>query len=217
MVSLILIVPPPLQILNMYSPEIFHEREMSSGIEGSGTKKRSMRLLVDTKAQRVLYAQAGKDVADFLFSVRAMPAWSRSSIARSVRDGGNNLDNLDLDFIWRSINRGIREGLITEIDGGAVPYCSACQRRRSMSMSTTTVPCAAGALCVQQAGDATYTIMDDLQVAPMSAISGLNIFKVNIGTLEEMTVQVGHNEVGNHSTSQHKSVCFDHCYLWINL
>ncbi|KAM3294874.1 hypothetical protein ACQJBY_037639 [Aegilops geniculata] len=33
----------------------------------------SMKLLVDTKARRVLFAEAGKDVVDFLFSLLALP------------------------------------------------------------------------------------------------------------------------------------------------
>ncbi|KAF0918249.1 hypothetical protein E2562_023332 [Oryza meyeriana var. granulata] len=33
----------------------------------------SMKLLVDTEAQRVLFAEAGKDVVDFLFSLLALP------------------------------------------------------------------------------------------------------------------------------------------------
>ncbi|KAL6848161.1 hypothetical protein ACP4OV_022289 [Aristida adscensionis] len=34
----------------------------------------SMKLLVDTQTQRVLFAEAGKDVVDFLFSLLALPA-----------------------------------------------------------------------------------------------------------------------------------------------
>ncbi|CAO2193723.1 unnamed protein product [Urochloa humidicola] len=33
----------------------------------------NMKLLVDTKSQRVLYAEAGKDVVDFLFSILTLP------------------------------------------------------------------------------------------------------------------------------------------------
>jgi hypothetical protein len=33
----------------------------------------SMKLLIDTKAQRVLFAEASKDVVDFLFSLLALP------------------------------------------------------------------------------------------------------------------------------------------------
>ena len=33
----------------------------------------SMKLLIDTKARRVLFAEASKDVVDFLFSLLALP------------------------------------------------------------------------------------------------------------------------------------------------
>ncbi|TVU21785.1 hypothetical protein EJB05_31447, partial [Eragrostis curvula] len=39
----------------------------------NASTKLSMKLLVDTKAGRVLYAEAGKDVVDFLFSLLTMP------------------------------------------------------------------------------------------------------------------------------------------------
>ncbi|CAO2174659.1 unnamed protein product [Urochloa humidicola] len=47
-------------------------------------------------------------------------------------------------------------------------------------------------------GIVTYTVMDDLKVAPMSTISGitlLNTFGItDIGTLQEKTVQLGYDE-----------------------
>jgi hypothetical protein len=55
----------------------------------------------------------------------------------------------------------------------------------------------------------TYTVMDDLKVAPMSTISGitlLNTFGItDIGLLEEKTVQLGYAEV-MYFTPEH-SVC----------
>jgi hypothetical protein len=70
------------------------------------------------------------------------------------------------------------------------------------------VPRAAGAGFVQ--GIVTYTVMDNLKVAPMSSISGitlLNTFGVtDIGSLKEKTVQLGYTEV---STYCCKSVNFD--------
>ncbi|EMS48429.1 hypothetical protein TRIUR3_17149 [Triticum urartu] len=39
----------------------------------TGSTALSMKLLVDTKAQRVLFAEASKDVVDFLFSLLALP------------------------------------------------------------------------------------------------------------------------------------------------
>jgi hypothetical protein len=48
-------------------------------------------------------------------------------------------------------------------------------------------------------GVVTYTVMDDLKVAPMSTISGitlLNTFGItDIGSLQEKTVQLGYGEV----------------------
>jgi hypothetical protein len=48
-------------------------------------------------------------------------------------------------------------------------------------------------------GIVTYTVMDDLKVAPMSTISGitmLNTFGItDIGSLLQKTVQLGYDEV----------------------
>jgi hypothetical protein len=49
-------------------------------------------------------------------------------------------------------------------------------------------------------GVVTYTVMDDLKVAPMSTISGITLLNTlgitDIGILEEETVQLGYEEVG---------------------
>ncbi|XP_066379322.1 uncharacterized protein [Miscanthus floridulus] len=94
-----------------------------------------MKLLVDTKAERVLYAEAGKDVVDFLFSFLALP-------------------------VGTAVNGNNKNGLVRSL--------------------------------------VTYTVMDDLKVAPMSTISGitlLNTFGIpNISMLMEKTVQIGYEE-----------------------
>jgi hypothetical protein len=47
-----------------------------------------MKLLVDTKAQRVVYAEAGKEVIDFLFSLLALPLSAVTKLlATSARAG----------------------------------------------------------------------------------------------------------------------------------
>ncbi|KAF8704960.1 hypothetical protein HU200_031205 [Digitaria exilis] len=47
----------------------------------------SMRLVVDTDAERVAFAEAGKDVADFLFSLLAMPLARVSKLAADAGGG----------------------------------------------------------------------------------------------------------------------------------
>ncbi|XP_024315231.1 uncharacterized protein LOC100827759 [Brachypodium distachyon] len=91
---------------------------------------------------------------------------------------------------------------MTDVLATASPSCG-----QQMSMELKLVP-AAGArsqpVLQQQLGKGfvqgivTYTVMDDLKVAPMSSISGitlLNTFGVtDLSALQEKTVQLGYNE-----------------------
>jgi hypothetical protein len=58
----------------------------------------------------------------------------------------------------------------------------------------------AGAGFVQ--GNAMYTVMDDLKVVPMSTISAITLLNtlgvLNIGVVEQKTVQLGYDEVTIH-------------------
>ena len=58
-----------------------------------------MKLLVDTKAGRVLYAEAGKDVVDFLFSLLALP----------------------LGTVAKLLTAGAGAGSVVPLDGPAAP------------------------------------------------------------------------------------------------
>ncbi|KAM0860687.1 hypothetical protein ACQ4PT_046364 [Festuca glaucescens] len=53
------------------------EIKMTSTEKGSTASKLSMKLLVNSKSHRVLYAEAGKDVVDFLFSLLTLPLAGR--------------------------------------------------------------------------------------------------------------------------------------------
>jgi hypothetical protein len=54
----------------------------------------NMKLLVDTKANRVLYAEAGKDVVDFLFSLLTLPLGRADRLLRSADGGVGSIGNL---------------------------------------------------------------------------------------------------------------------------
>lgn len=84
--------------------------------------------------------------------------------------------------------------------------CPSCRNRMNMEVeflssqgSSQSVQAAAGHWngAVQRA--ATYTVTDNLQVAPMSATAGITLLKTfgvtDIGVLEEKTVQFGYSEV----------------------
>ncbi|KAM0860678.1 hypothetical protein ACQ4PT_046359 [Festuca glaucescens] len=53
------------------------EIKMTSTEKGITASKLSMKLLVNSKSHRVLYAEAGKDVVDFLFSLLTLPLAGR--------------------------------------------------------------------------------------------------------------------------------------------
>ncbi|KAM0860677.1 hypothetical protein ACQ4PT_046358 [Festuca glaucescens] len=150
------------------------EIKMTSTERGSTASKLSMKLLVNSKSHRVLYAEAGKDVVDFLFSLLTLPLAGR---------------------------RGQHHGrsYVTMVDGTLCPYCGAKMSTPAQlvqpSASAAVSSRAAGAGFVQGVA---YTVMDDLKVAPMSTISGitlLNTFGItDIGSLQEKTVQLGYPE-----------------------
>ncbi|PAN32309.1 hypothetical protein PAHAL_5G477100 [Panicum hallii] len=65
----------------------------------------SVKLLIDRKAQRVLFAEAGKDVVDFLFSLLALPVATavklvgEGSVAGSVGNLYASVDRLDSTYV----------------------------------------------------------------------------------------------------------------------
>ncbi|XP_020102540.1 uncharacterized protein LOC109720073 [Ananas comosus] len=70
----------------------------------TSTTKLSVKLLVDTKANKVLFAEAGKDVVDFLFSLLALPVGTiiklitKESMVGSVANIRQSLESLDSTY-----------------------------------------------------------------------------------------------------------------------
>ncbi|KAK1661643.1 hypothetical protein QYE76_049802 [Lolium multiflorum] len=213
--------------------------------KSASNKTLSMKLLVNSKTQRVLYAEAGKDVVDFLFSLLTMPVGTVvklltvESMVGSVGNLYGSVEKIDDTYVSRDDAKkalltpagGFRSDKLLQLPEAVAPetghyfrcssYCySNCYNRFtnvngtpcpdcSNSMGTQlqlvqpssgsgagAVPSPTGAGFVQ--GIVTYTVMDDLKVAPMSSISGitlLNTFGVtDIGSLQEKTVQLGYTE-----------------------
>ncbi|CAM0879564.1 unnamed protein product [Alopecurus aequalis] len=224
----------------------FTQIDMASGKSTTaGSKMLTMKLLVNSKTQRVLYAEAGKDVVDFLFSLLTMPVGTVVKLLTAetmVGSVGNlycSVEMLDDTYIGRDDAKkalltpagGCETGKLLQLPEAVAPvaghffrctsYCYVeCYNNITMvngmrcprcgnSMGTQLklvqpgsgsvaggVPLVAGSGFVQ--GIVTYTVMDDLKVAPMSSISGialLNTFGVtDIGSLQEKTVQLGYTE-----------------------
>ncbi|XP_020102538.1 uncharacterized protein LOC109720072 [Ananas comosus] len=71
----------------------------------TSTTKLSVKLLVDTKANKVLFAEAGKDVVDFLFSLLVLPVGTiiklitKESMVGSVANIRQSLESLDSTYL----------------------------------------------------------------------------------------------------------------------
>nr|CAD1839780.1 unnamed protein product [Ananas comosus var. bracteatus] len=70
----------------------------------TSTTKLGMKLLVDTRTNKVLFAEAGKDVVDFLFGLLALPVGTiiklitEESMVGSVANIRQSLESLDGTF-----------------------------------------------------------------------------------------------------------------------
>ncbi|CAO2204602.1 unnamed protein product [Urochloa humidicola] len=68
----------------------------------------SMKLLIDRKAKRVLFAEAGKDVVDFLFSLLALPVATAvklvgtEAVVGSVGNLYSSVENLDSTYVVKA-------------------------------------------------------------------------------------------------------------------
>jgi hypothetical protein len=80
-----------------------------SGAGAGADMVMSMKLLVDTKTQRVLYAEAGKDVVDFLFSLLTLPLGRADRLLRSADGSVGSIGNLH-DSVERLENKFICHG-----------------------------------------------------------------------------------------------------------
>ncbi|CAL4977906.1 unnamed protein product [Urochloa decumbens] len=217
------------------------------------TKMLSMKLLIDRNAKRLLFAEASKDVVDFLFSLLVLPLATaakllgKDDIAGSVGNLYGSVEGLDYTYVLPGAAKDalLRPAVLSSPDGasllrlpppappcgGQLPSsrslmmmyrctsifnsscrtyitdaygkaCPTCGNR--MAAAAQYLPPApaggqtAGAAAGFVQGVVTYTVMDDLTVTPMSAISSfalLNAFAVtDLAALQEKTVQLGYNE-----------------------
>uniref|UniRef100_A0A0E0JE71 DUF674 domain-containing protein n=1 Tax=Oryza punctata TaxID=4537 RepID=A0A0E0JE71_ORYPU len=211
----------------------------------------TMQLLVDTKAQRVLYAEGSKDVVDFLLSLLAVPL---AGVTKLLTAGamvgsvgnlyGSVVDKLGAHYDCRG---DVKAALLTPTavlrldspadayNGGSLYRCSGCacskscynfvtkvngtqcpvcKRKMTTEVSLVepddvsgvakivTSPATSGEESSSNAGyppgKVTYTVMDDLTVAPSSTVAAVAALVAlgvtDIRGLQEKTVEVGYEE-----------------------
>ncbi|RLM91708.1 uncharacterized protein C2845_PM08G05030 [Panicum miliaceum] len=203
---------------------------MATAVASPGPTTLRMKLLVDTRAQRVLFAEASKDAVDFLFSLLALPVGTvvmllgQDAVPGSVGGLYGSVENLersyarpgvDMDALLRPVvpppPAGSVGPILRLVDASARPRCPSCGGRplRAASQVDTSYTGTGGGLTLSQLlpkppaggfvqGNMTYTVMDDLAVAPMSTISSISVFNTmavrDLGAVQERAVQIGYAE-----------------------
>ncbi|XBI16507.1 hypothetical protein VPH35_058751 [Triticum aestivum] len=175
-------------------------RRHAGSSSGSTSANLSMKLLVEVDRRgtprRVVYAEAGKDVVDFLLTFLTLPIGTVVKLLRRnsmpmVGCVGNlygSVEKLPDDFICHRDARAAKDTLLRPA-GGRLPLLT------NAGSSSTGGFVRAGV---------TYTVMDDLEVAPRSNvdfITSLNKYGIrDISCLHGKDVQVGHTEVIHEET-----------------
>ncbi|CAN1131027.1 hypothetical protein LINPERHAP2_LOCUS6164 [Linum perenne] len=141
------------------------------------TSKVTLKLLIDNKKNKVLFAEAGKEFVDFLFTLLSFPLGtvikllSKNKMVGCLGNLYQSIEDMSDTFIESNSNKD------TVLNPKA-PFC----------MTT-------GGFVK---GVVTYMVMDDLEVKPMSTISSLTLLsKFNIqqvGALEERVIELGMDE-----------------------
>ncbi|XP_019248478.1 PREDICTED: uncharacterized protein LOC109227737 [Nicotiana attenuata] len=182
--------------------------------------KVTMKLLIDSKTKRVMFAEAGKECIDFLFHILALPI---GSVIRLLTTKGmvgclgnlyESLENLDNMFIQPNQEKDIllkpksaayaTSGPLLLADSPVKKQFYRCSYNNNHNYTTddprTRCPSenvvATGGGLVK--GVVTYMVLDNLVVKPMSTISSitlLNEFSVkDVGILKEKVVTLGMEE-----------------------
>lgn len=122
----------------------------------------SMKLLVDTKAGRVLFAEAGKDVVDFLFSLLTLPVGTvvklltTETMVGSVGNLYGSVEKLEDTYIGREDAKkdlltpasGCQSGKLLQLEAAPpeVPEFFRCSRH-SYQNCTTNISRVSGTIC----------------------------------------------------------------------
>ncbi|CAL4965304.1 unnamed protein product [Urochloa decumbens] len=162
----------------------------------------SMKLVIDKKAQRVLFAEASKEVVDFLFFLLTLPVATvvkllgKESMVGCVGNLYASVEKLDVRSSparCTGTTYSNCRSYVTTVHSKQCPCC-----HFTMTTAAQLLPPVPSAARVLVEGIVSYMVTDSLTVTPMSAVSSitlLNTFAVkDVGDLQEKTVQLGYTE-----------------------
>lgn len=179
-----------------------------------------LKLTIDTKGNRVLFAEASKEAVDFLFTLLSLPV---ATVIRLLSENGmvgclgklyESVENLGDTHMEPNFNKDILLKPKSAIVGADIlrlsnHVCRSCGCHYQGDVCplcecvvSTTAASTGEASCNNGGyvkGDVTYMIMDNLEVKPMSTVSVVDVLKkldvTEVGALEEKVVGLGTEEV----------------------
>ncbi|KAK9913405.1 hypothetical protein M0R45_037223 [Rubus argutus] len=157
----------------------------------------NLKLMIDKKP---LFAEAGKDFVDFLFTLLSLPV---GTVIRLLSKDANNESNAKKFYMYVSSCKTYPYTHSVSDDPKAI--CPQCHC--PISNPASFVAPAAAATTLETSGQgrgyvrgvAMYMIMDDLEVKPTSTISSITLFNnfnvKDVGTFEERVVPLDMDKV----------------------
>lgn len=164
------------------------------------TSNISLKLLIDKKANKVIFAEAGKAFVDILLYILSLPLATAISILTDeymvgcLGDLYESIGKLGQSYMLTTQTKDSILNPQLSISAAELPLLPASSSRSSSGYS--------GYGNTEKGfvkGVVTYMVMDNLEVSPMSSISSvtlLNKFKIqDLSQLEERMVVLGKDEV----------------------
>ncbi|KAL1343261.1 hypothetical protein AAHE18_09G216600 [Arachis hypogaea] len=161
----------------------------------------SMKLLIDTKRKKVLFAEASKQVVDFLFTLLQLPLATVVKLLTKEDAVGclgnlySSVENLNHIYMQPNLSKHLLlnptilgstpsiSGLLPSASGMITPKLYGCNNSNCNTISdvcysrcpTCTTYYMSKEMTTYFKEVTTYVIMDDLLIQPMSAISSINM------------------------------------------
>ncbi|KAL0418246.1 UNVERIFIED_CONTAM: hypothetical protein Sradi_1238100 [Sesamum radiatum] len=164
-----------------------------------GKSSVSLKLLVDTQANTVLFAEVGNDFVDFLFHIMLLPVATVISLLKeqlmvgSLSNLYRSIENLNASYIQPNRSKDTLLKPLVQAPGSLLTLLRLSDTPTEKKFYW----------CSQDGGGfvkgvVTYMVMDNLEVNPVSTISSitlLNKFNVKeVGLLQEKVVNLGMDE-----------------------
>ncbi|XP_037409453.1 uncharacterized protein LOC119271916 [Triticum dicoccoides] len=155
--------------------------------------------LIDTKSEKVCFAEAGNDVVEFLIGLLSLPLGTVVNLLTKDRMGGS-LGNVLSSAEKLDAKYKIKERRLSPAVGRATLSCLQQLLSAQLNNATTLAPDPVGTTTATSLPTSTYTIGDNLSVTPASFFTTISLLGItelgtlDLSALQQKTVKIGKEE-----------------------